>query len=142
MGKRPVIMLLVLVLVLTVYPSFQNSKAWADVQWKTLTHLRLNEKPLDVDVSLDGENLYILVEGKLIIYSLTEAKGKYTIPVNKSLDTLKISEANGSVVLLSTAENLIEIIQLQFIPQFDVSGLPFRGADKAPVIIVTFIDYR
>jgi hypothetical protein len=53
--------------------------------------------------------LYILVEGKLIIYSLTEAKGKYTIPVNKSLDTLKISEANGSVVLLSTAENLIEI---------------------------------
>ena len=114
----------------------------ADVEWKTLTQLRIKEKPLDVDVSLDGQNLYILVEGKLIIYSLTEEKSNYSIPINKSLDTLKISEANESIILLSTSEKLIEIIQLQFITQFELSGLPFRGPDKAPVTICAFIDYR
>jgi hypothetical protein len=138
--ERPVMM--VSVLVLTCCLLFPYTNACADVEWKVLKQLRIKEKLLDVDASLDGQNLYILVEGKLIIYSLTEGKGKYSIPVNKSLNMLKISEANRSIILLSTSESLVEIIQLQFIQQFDVSGLPFRGPDNAAVTICVFIDYQ
>jgi len=121
---------------------FSDMKAWADVEWKILKQLRIKEKPLDVDVSLDGQNLYILVEGKLIVYSLTESKGKYSIPINKSFNTLKISEANQAIILSSTSENLIEIIQLFFIQNFDLSGSPFQGRSDAPVTICAFIDYQ
>ena len=140
MDKRPVMM--VSVLALTVFVLFPQPNACADVEWKVLKQLRIKEKPLDVDVSLDGQRLYILAEGKLIIYSVTQAKGLYAIPVNKSLDRLKISEANESVILLSTSENVVEIIQLQFIPQFDLSGSPFMGSLNAPVTICAFIDYQ
>ena len=129
------------VLLLACYLLFPYANAFAGIDWKILKQLRIKEKPLDVDVSLDGKNLFILAEGKLIIYSLAESKGKYSIPVNKSFDTLKVSEANRSVILLSTSESLIEIIQLQFIQKFDISGSPFLGSDSAPVTICAFIEY-
>ncbi len=118
------------------------TNAFAGVEWKILKQLKIKEKPLDVGVSLDGKNLYILAEGKLIIYSLAEAKGKYSIPVNKSFDKLRISTANGSIILLSTSEKLIEIVQLQNIQHFDASGSLFQGSDRASVTICTFFEYR
>lgn len=139
MTKQPVMMFSGFIL--TCCLLLLGANAWADVQWETIKKLQLAEKLLDADVSMDGQNLFILVPGKLMIYSLAESKKKQAIPVNESLDMLKISESTGSVVLLSTSKNTIEIIHLQFTPNFDFSGLPFRGSEKAPITICVFVDY-
>jgi len=116
--------------------------AHADVEWKVKKQLRLKEKPLAVLASLDGQYLYMLVEGRLLIYSLTEGRGKYSIPVDKSLDMITLSEANKLLILASSSEKLVRIVELEFILQLDISELPYQGPKDAPVTITAFIDYQ
>ena len=114
----------------------------AGVEWKVEKQLRLKETPLSLVASADGRYVYILAQGKLLIYSLMEGKGKYTIPVDTSLDMITLSEATKMLILTSKAEKLVQIISLAFIPSFDISGLAFLGLENAPVTITTFIDYQ
>jgi len=116
--------------------------AHADVEWKVKKQLRLKEKPLAVLASLDGQYIYILVEGRLLIYSLLEGRGKYSIPVDKSLDMITLSEANKLLILASSSEKLVRVVELEFILQLDISDLPYKGPKDAPVTITAFIDYQ
>lgn len=123
-------------------PGLPVVNASESMEWKVIKQLRLTEKPRGVAASFGGEYLYILVEGKLLVYSLIENKAKYTIPVDNSLDMITLSHADNCLILTSTSEKIVRIIQLEFIPHIDTSGLPYKGPNDAPVTIVSFIDYQ
>ena len=121
---------------------FPAMNAYAGMEWKVVQQLRLTEKPRAVAASFSGEYLYVLVEGKLIVYSLLENKTKYTFSVDNSLDMMTLSNADNFLVLTSTSEKVVRIIQLEFLSQIDTSGLPYKGSNNAPVTVVAFIDYQ
>jgi protein-disulfide isomerase len=122
--------------------AFPAMNAYASMEWKVVQQLRLTEKPRAVAASFSGEYLYVLVEGKLIVYSLLENKTKYTFSVDNSLDMMTLSNADNFLVLTSTSEKVVKIVQLEFLSQIDTSGLPYKGPNNAPVTIVAFIDYQ
>lgn len=114
----------------------------ADLEWATKKQLNLDVSPLDISPSLDGQWIFILAPGEVLVYSVSEDKVVNRIPVDKTFDTLKHSARSNTLVLGSRSEKTLKIIQLELIHEFDISGLPFKGAENAPVTMVVFGDYQ
>lgn len=114
----------------------------AELEWTTKKQLNLDVSPLDISPSLDGQWIFILSPGEILVYSVSEDKVVNRIPVDKAFDTLKHSARSNTLVLGSRSEKTLKIIQLELIHKFDISGLPFKGAENAPVTMVVFGDYQ
>lgn len=115
---------------------------YADVEWKVKKQLTLNVSPLDIAQSSDGQLIFILAQGEILIYSVSDDKYLNSIPVDKGFDRLTYSEKNNIVIISSSSEKLLKIIQLNISRKIDVSGSPFKGPENAPVTIVVFSDYQ
>jgi hypothetical protein len=116
--------------------------AQASLEWKVLKDLDLKASPLDVAPSADGQWLYILTPGEILVYSMQEGRITDPIPVGKEFDRIAaLPRANG-LTLSSSANKTIQIIMLEHVIAIDVSGLPFKGPRDAPVVVAVFDDYQ
>ena len=104
--------------------------------------LDLEGKPLDIGASLDGEKLFILVEGKVLIYSIVQGEILDSIPVAREFDRLSVPGKDNVIALSSSSGKRVEIIRYKTLHKIDISGLPFKGPENAPVTIAVFSDYQ
>jgi hypothetical protein len=114
----------------------------ADLELTERKQVTLDASPLDIASSADGQWLFILTPGEIIVYSVFEDKISKGIPIDKSFDSLTYSARDNSLILSSRSEKAIKIIQLELIHHFDISGLPVQGAKNAPVTVAVFGDYQ
>jgi len=114
----------------------------ADVEWKTLKDFDLKTEPLDIFQSPDGQLLFILTRGEVLIFSTGEQKITDQIPVDKEFDRITYSPQPKILTLTSSTGKKLLILSLDFIQKFDISGLPFKGPEGAPVTLVVFSDYQ
>jgi hypothetical protein len=114
----------------------------ADLELTERKQLNLDVSPLDIAASADGQWLFILTPGEIIVYSAFEDKISKGIPIDKGFDRLTYSARNNSLILSSRSEKAVKIIQLELIHQFDISGLPLKGPENAPVTVAVFGDYQ
>jgi hypothetical protein len=114
----------------------------ADLQLTERKQLTLDVSPLDIAASADGQWLFILTPGEIIVYSAFEDKISKGIPIDKGFDKLAYSARNNALILSSRSEKAVKIIQLELIQQFDNSGLPVQGPENAPVTVTVFGDYQ
>lgn len=113
----------------------------ADVEATTIKQIDLSARPLDIATSADGQLLFVLIPGEILVYSIYEDKVN-RIPVDKAFDRLTYSARTNALVLASSSAKSIEIIQVELIHDIAVSGLPFKGPADAPVTIAVFGDYQ
>jgi len=114
----------------------------ADLELTERKQLKLDVSPLDTATSADGQWLFILTTGEIIVYSVFEDKISKGIPIDKGFDRLTYSARDNALILSSRSEKAIKIIQLELIHQFDISGLPVQGPKNAPVTMAVFGDYQ
>jgi hypothetical protein len=114
----------------------------ADLELTESKQLTLDVSPLDIAASADGQWLFILTPGEIIVYSAFEDKISKGIPIDKGFDKLAYSARNNALILSSRSEKAVKIIQLELIQQFDNSGLPVQGPENAPVTVTVFGDYQ
>ncbi|KPK20892.1 MAG: hypothetical protein AMK69_23010 [Nitrospira bacterium SG8_3] len=114
----------------------------ADLELTERKQLSLDVSPLDIAASADGQWLFILTPGEIIVYSAFEDKISKGIPIDKGFDRLTHSARDNALILSSRSEKAVKIIQLELIHQFDNSGLPVKGPENAPVTVAVFGDYQ
>jgi protein-disulfide isomerase len=117
-------------------------RAYSDIEWSVKTQLKLDASPADIALSADGKWIYVLASGEILVYSVPEYKEVKRIPVDKSFDRMVYSSADNALVLSSSAEKSLKVIQLEVLHHFSVEGLPFEGQKNAPVTIMVFSDYQ
>jgi hypothetical protein len=122
--------------------SFVCQPAHADLEWSTGRQLSLEAAPLDVSISADGQWIFILVPEHVFVYSPSEDKVIKRIPVGKGFDRLTLFARDNSLIVTSSSEKTLKIIQLEFIQEISISGLASRGPGEAPVTISVFNDYQ
>ena len=114
----------------------------ADLELTERKQLKLDVSPLDTATSADGQWLFILTPGEIIVYSAFEDKISKGISIDKGFDRLTYSSKTNSLILSSRSEKTVKIIQLELLHKFDPSGLPFKGPGNAPVTVAVFGDYQ
>ena len=114
----------------------------AELEWTFRKPVPLTSAPLDNAVSSDGQLLYILSAGEILVYSLTRNKTINTIPIESEYDNITVSPRGNSLIVTSSAGKSLKIIDLEFVYQIDISGLPLKGPAAAPVTIAVFSDYQ
>jgi hypothetical protein len=115
---------------------------WADLRWTTLAELTLQGEPLDVTSSADGKSLFVLTPGEILVYSTPENALEKKIPVGEGFDRITYSPALHALVLTARGSKTLKILKLQDIHPLDLSGLPFKGPEGAPVTVVVFSGYQ
>ena len=118
------------------------SMASAELEWTFRKQVPLTSAPLDNAISADGQSLYILSAGEIMVYSLTENKTINTIPIESEYDNIAVSPQGNSLIVTSSAGKSLKIIDLEFVYNIDISGLPLKGPADAPVTIAVFSDYQ
>lgn len=114
----------------------------ADLEWTVRKELNLKAPSLDISASIDGKWIFILTPGEVLVYSVTEDRLLKGIPVDKAFDRLMYSARDNALILTSRSKTSLRIIQLEPIHEFDMSGLPLKGPERAPITIAVFSDYQ
>lgn len=126
---------------LLICTAFLSIPAIASVEWALKRELNLEAAPLDMSTSPDGKLVYVLVSGRILIYSVVENRIIDSMLVDKSADKL-ISGRDNSFIVLSSVEKKLKIYQMETREKIDTSGRPFKGPKDAPVTIAVFSDYQ
>ena len=133
---------LTILLALAVGSLCGNRLLASTLDWQVINQIRLEVVPLDVATSTDGRWIFVLTQGEVLVYSTADGHVVNRIPVDKIFDMLTHSEKDNTLVLGSRSGKTLKIIQLEVIHTIDISGLPFKGPEHAPVTIAVFGDYQ
>jgi DNA-binding beta-propeller fold protein YncE len=114
----------------------------AELEWTFRKQVPLTSAPLDNAVSADGKLLFMLSSGEIAVYSLTRNQTINTIPIDRDYDRISVLPKGNSLIVTSSAGKSLKIIDLEFVYQIDIAGLPLKGPAGAPVTIAVFSDYQ
>jgi len=115
---------------------------WADLEWRIIKDLDLKATPLDVAPSADGQRLFILTPGEILIYSAQEGKVIDRIPVDKEFDRIASLPRADMLTITSSTKKALQIILIEVVHKIDMTGLPFKGPGDAAVTVAVFTDYQ
>lgn len=119
-----------------------SSLALAEIEKGASKTLKLEAKPIDMTISADGKYTFILAEGgKILIYD-SAGELKDTLKVSDSVVSIGTSPSGDYLLLADSKANTLEVLQISFVVDIDISGLPFKGPADAPVVVAVFSDYQ
>ena len=120
------------------------ANVWAaeNVEFNILRTLRLETTPIDVAITPDGRQIYVLNDrGEILVYSSThKLEGK--IKVDNQVDQIKLGPRGDTLILTSSQIKTIQLATVDFIKNINTTGAPFKGAEYAKVEIVVFDDFQ
>lgn len=131
----------IIIIVLVACLTFSQF-AHADVDWRTLNEINIGTRPLDVATAPEGEMIFILTPGEILVYERFENRITSRIPISKNFDRVTYSGRTGTLILTSSSSQVLKIVKVDRIHNIDISGLPFKGPENAPVTIAVFDDYQ
>ena len=116
--------------------------AQAIVETNTVLSLKSSGSPVDTTMSADGHWFFVLTsQGKVEIYE-TNGTLKDTIKIDAPADRIASSPTGEQLFLSNKATGAITIMAVNFIQNIDTAGAPFKGQEKAPVVVVVFSDFQ
>ncbi len=129
------------ILFLAVYP-LDVSAQLIDVDWFQSPQTKLDTPPLDVASTSDGELVFILMAGKIAIYSKGSQNPLNLIPVETGYNRLAYASDSETLVLTNSTTQAFKSIRISRVFDISVDGSPYMGPANAPVTIAVFDDYE
>ena len=115
---------------------------YAEIDTTLIKQTNLDVQPLDIAASADGKMIYVLARGEILLYSIDEGKVSNRIPIDKDFDKLTYAAKDNVLILTSSSSKTLKIIQVDFIYNITLDGLPYKGPADAAVTIAVFDDYQ
>ena len=133
---------LILVFLVAAAAGFCPPTARAGLEWKIVKDLDVKAAPLEVASSADGNRLFILTPGEILVYSVPEDAFTERISIGREFDRMALLTQPDRLAISSSTKNTLQVILLETVHKIDATGLPYRGPENAPVIVAVFTDYQ
>ena len=129
---------LLFVLVVSLIPI----SAQAKVDWEVSNAIQLNEIPIDIAKTQEGNLTFLLTDqAEVLIYS-AEGKLVGTIPVDPSVTDIAVSPKGEQLYLINSKRKTLQTVDISFIVDFNVADSPFLGPAGAKVVVAVFSDFQ
>lgn len=129
-------------LVICVVLSLVALPVRAAVETKTVLSIKSSGSPVDTALSADGRWFFVLTsQGQVEIYDGSGAL-KETIKTDGPADRITSSPTGDQIFLSDKASGAIKVVAINFIYAIDTADSPFKGADKARVVVTVFSDFQ
>ncbi len=102
---------------------------------------KIDASILDVAVKSDGDMVFVLTPGAVLIYSVEKKTVLDRIPVDKHFTGVAYQET-GRLVLTSTNPSMISILQVSRVFDINIKNRAVKGPSGAGATIVIFDDYQ
>jgi protein-disulfide isomerase len=119
-----------------------SGSSHAEVKVNVYRTLNLQESPVDTAISVGGKYIFVLTDKGTVLVYTPDGRLDDTIPVDKSVDSIKAGPGENILFLVSSKKKTVQIVILEFVQNIDISGAPFKGPADAPVTIVEFTDFQ
>ena len=113
-----------------------------DIDWSPVGQSKLESQPLDVESATDGELVFVLMPGKLVVYDKNANRQLNRIPLDQGYNRLTYVSESGTLILANSITNELKTIHIDPVYEISMEGSPFLGPENAPVTIVVFDDYE
>jgi protein-disulfide isomerase len=114
----------------------------SDIDWAPVSQIKLESSPLDVESTADGDLVFVLMPGKVVVYDKSANRRLNQIPVDQSYDRLTYTTESETLILTSSGTNELKVIHIDQVYSISMEGSPFLGRENAPVTIAVFDDYE
>lgn len=104
--------------------------------------LDIGKKPIDMAVSSDGKLLFVLTKGEVLVYNARSQKLTGRISVDAGVNSITISPRGNQLFASNGKAKTLSVINVDFVFDIDVKGVPFKGPADAPVVVAVFDDYQ
>jgi DNA-binding beta-propeller fold protein YncE len=114
----------------------------AALEWEILKSLNTGARPVDVAVSADGKSVFVLTDDGVV--SIYTGDGALTekIPVGGQPERIAVAPEGDRLYVTQRQGRRVDVIQLDYVRQINLTGAPFKGSEKAPVTIAVFSDFQ
>lgn len=114
----------------------------ADVDWTLVKQANLGVQPLDIATSDDGQLIFVLAKGEILVYSIAQDKVTSRIPIDKGFDKMTYAGNINALILTSGLSKALKVILVEMIHDIAIDGHPVKGPADAAVTIAVFDDYQ
>lgn len=102
----------------------------------------LKYSPVDLTVSQDGRWTFLLTsEGKVQVLT-PGGEVVQSIEAGDGFNRIEFSQLGNRLILSSTRNKTVKILSLDLVHTFDIRNSPFKGPDKARVVVSVFNDFQ
>ncbi len=136
--RSRIILYVTLALVALMIPSVGS----ADLQWDTKSTMTLQNPPLDMAVSRDGQWIYLLLKGGTVQIYTYDRILKGAIDVGSGYDHIEAGPLEDEIYLLGSNSREVRIVEWIPSREINTSGAPYKGKADAPVVIAEFTDFQ
>jgi len=132
----PVVAGMLALLVLAAAPGM------AAVEWELQKSFTPGARPLDVAVSADGRSIYVLTDdGNILIYESDGAlRGK--IGIGPQAERIAVDPDGERLYVTNRQTKRVDVVLVDVIHDIKTAGSPFKGREKAPVVVTVFGDFQ
>jgi protein-disulfide isomerase len=114
----------------------------SDIDWTPLGQIKLESPPLDVSTTADGELVFVLMPGKVVVYDRFANLRLNHIPVDQGYERLVYAAGSETLILTNGSTKELKIIHIDPVYKISVEDSPFMGPENAAVTIAVFDDYE
>lgn len=114
----------------------------SDIDWTPVGQIKLESTPLDVESTADGELVFVLMPGNVVVYDKSANHQLNQIPVDQGYDRLAYAPGSETLILTNSSTKELKVIHIDPVYKISVEDSPFMGPENAPVTIAVFDDYE
>jgi DNA-binding beta-propeller fold protein YncE len=114
----------------------------ATIEWEVIKSLNTGARPVDVAVSADGRSVFVLTDdGTLSIYT-SEGSLTEKISLGYPAERIAVAPDGERIYVTSRQGKRVDVLQLDYVREINVSNAPFKGPEKTPMTITVFSDFQ
>jgi DNA-binding beta-propeller fold protein YncE len=114
----------------------------AAVEWEFLKSLNTDSRPLDVAASADGKLVFVLTENGIVFIFGADGTPLDRIAVGPQAERIAVDPEGERLYVTNRSAKRVDVVQIDTLREINLSGAPFKGREKAPVVIAVFSDFQ